>query len=38
MIEANLARLESKLTWMRGAALKVGEFLGIQGICNYDLP
>lgn len=31
MSEANLTRLVSKLTQMRGAALKVGQFLSIQG-------
>ena len=31
MTEANLTRLVSKLTRMRGAALKVGQFLSIQG-------
>lgn len=38
MTEANLTRLVSKLTRMRGAALKVGQFLSIQGICNRHLP
>ncbi len=38
MTEANLTRLVSKLTRMRGAALKVGQFLSIQGICNHLLP
>ena len=32
MTEANLTRLVSKLTRMRGAALKVGQFLSIQGL------
>jgi len=31
MTEANLTRIVSKLTQMRGAALKVGQFLSIQG-------
>ena len=31
MTEANLTRFVSKLTRMRGAALKVGQFLSIQG-------
>ena len=31
MTEANLTRLVSKLARMRGAALKVGQFLSIQG-------
>ena len=34
MTEANLTRLVSKLTRMRGAALKVGQFLSIQGLCG----
>jgi hypothetical protein len=34
MTEANLTRLVSKLTRMRGAALKVGQFLSIQGSCS----
>ena len=38
MTEANLTRLVSKLTRMHGAALKVGQFLSIQGICNHHLP
>ena len=38
MTEANLTRLVSKLTRMRGAALKVGQFLSIQGIRNHILP
>jgi len=33
MTEANVTRLVSKLTQMRGAALKVGQFLSIQGPC-----
>ena len=37
MTEANLTRFVSKLTRMRGAALKVGQFLSIQGICNLFL-
>ena len=35
MTEANLTRLVSKLTRMRGAALKVGQFLSIQGSCAH---
>jgi hypothetical protein len=35
--EANLTRLVSKLTQMRGAALKVGQFLSIQGPCSRIL-
>jgi predicted unusual protein kinase regulating ubiquinone biosynthesis (AarF/ABC1/UbiB family) len=31
MTEANVGRLVNKLTQMRGAALKVGQFLSIQG-------
>ena len=34
MTEANLMRLVSMLTRTRGAALKVGQFLSIQGNCN----
>ena len=37
MTEANLTRLVSKLTQMRGAALKVGQFLSIQGSCAHSL-
>jgi hypothetical protein len=37
MTEANSTRLVSKLTRMRGAALKVGQFLSIQSICNHLL-
>jgi hypothetical protein len=36
MTEANLTRLVSKLTQMRGAALKVGQFLSIQGLIVYS--
>jgi len=32
MTEANIKRLVSKLSQMRGAALKLGQFLSIQGI------
>jgi aarF domain-containing kinase len=42
MTEANLTRLVSKLTRMRGAALKVGQFLSIQGsmrsLPHHELP
>jgi aarF domain-containing kinase len=31
MTEANLKRLVSKLSQMRGAALKLGQFMSIQG-------
>lgn len=31
MSEANLERLVAKLSKMRGAALKLGQFLSIQG-------
>ncbi len=31
MTEANIKRLVSKLSQMRGAALKLGQFLSIQG-------
>jgi len=33
MTEVNLTRIVSKLTQMRGAGLKVGQFLSIQGPC-----
>jgi aarF domain-containing kinase len=32
--EANLNRLVSKLSRMRGAALKLGQFMSIQGASN----
>ena len=32
MTEANISRLVGKLSQMRGAALKVGQFLSIQGL------
>ena len=35
MSEANVSRLVDKLSRMRGAALKLGQFLSIQG--NYIL-
>jgi aarF domain-containing kinase len=31
LTEANIKRLVSKLSQMRGAALKIGQFLSIQG-------
>ena len=31
MTEANISRLVSKLSQMRGAALKLGQFFSIQG-------
>lgn len=31
MTEANIKRLVSKLSQMRGAALKLGQFMSIQG-------
>jgi aarF domain-containing kinase len=31
LTEANVSRLVNKLTEMRGAALKLGQFLSIQG-------
>jgi aarF domain-containing kinase len=31
MTESNVKRLVSKLTQMRGAALKIGQFMSIQG-------
>jgi predicted unusual protein kinase regulating ubiquinone biosynthesis (AarF/ABC1/UbiB family) len=36
MTEANIRRLVSKLVQMRGAALKLGQFMSIQGICTYS--
>jgi len=33
MTEANVKRLVSKLSQMRGAALKLGQFMSIQGAC-----
>lgn len=33
MTEANIKRLVAKLSQMRGAALKLGQFLSIQGLC-----
>lgn len=33
MSEANIKRLVSKLSQMRGAALKLGQFMSIQGLC-----
>lgn len=32
MTEANIKRLVSKLSQMRGAALKLGQFMSIQGL------
>ena len=32
LTEANVTRLVSKLSQMRGAALKIGQFLSIQGV------
>lgn len=32
MTEANIKRLVAKLTQMRGAALKLGQFMSIQGL------
>lgn len=38
MTEANIKRLVSKLSQMRGAALKLGQFMSIQGIdCHSTL-
>ncbi|KAL1752203.1 ABC1-domain-containing protein [Schizophyllum commune] len=34
MTEANIGRLVSKLSQMRGAALKLGQFMSIQGTCT----
>jgi hypothetical protein len=35
LTEANVSRLVDKLTRMRGAALKLGQFLSIQGWYGY---
>lgn len=35
MTEANIKRLVSKLSQMRGAALKLGQFMSIQGMCIF---
>lgn len=37
MTEANLNRLVSKLSQMRGAALKLGQFMSIQGTTAWQL-
>lgn len=37
MSEANVSRLVDKLSRMRGAALKLGQFLSIQGNCTLLL-
>ena len=37
MSEANVSRLVDKLSRMRGAALKLGQFLSIQGNCTPPL-
>lgn len=34
LTEGNIKRLVSKLTKMRGAALKLGQFMSIQGIVS----
>jgi aarF domain-containing kinase len=36
MTEANIKRLVSKLSKMRGAALKLGQFMSIQGVVFLD--
>jgi predicted unusual protein kinase regulating ubiquinone biosynthesis (AarF/ABC1/UbiB family) len=35
MTEANIKRLVSKLSQMRGAALKLGQFMSIQGKLSF---
>ena len=35
--EGNVKRLVAKLTKMRGAALKLGQFLSIQGLAFYPV-
>lgn len=37
LTEANLNRLVSKLSKMRGAALKMGQFMSIQGYSNENI-
>lgn len=37
MTEGNIKRLVSKLTQMRGAALKIGQFMSIQGQSSHPL-
>lgn len=37
MTEGNIKRLVSKLTQMRGAALKLGQFMSIQGAVDCRL-
>lgn len=34
LTEGNVKRLVSKLTQLRGAALKIGQFMSIQGILS----
>lgn len=36
MTEANIKRLVSKLSQMRGAALKLGQFMSIQGMLTVS--
>jgi aarF domain-containing kinase len=36
MTEANIKRLVAKLSQMRGTALKLGQFLSIQGSCLVE--
>ena len=36
MTEANIKRLVSKLSQMRGAALKLGQFMSIQGLQHHN--
>lgn len=38
LTESNVKRLVTKLTKMRGAALKLGQFMSIQGKCARDFP
>ena len=35
LTEGNIKRLVSKLTQMRGAALKLGQFMSIPGLCPH---
>ena len=37
LTEANVTRLVSKLSQMRGAALKIGQFLSIQGVSGLSI-
>ena len=37
LTESNVKRLVAKLTKMRGAALKLGQFMSIQGACAHEI-